>query len=317
MSKSYPIRSKGKPQPNYKEVDSEESISEESLTPDSVESQIAPVRELKDSQGVKAKLSLASIHSDEVNMASDDEDCHPMKFQNLMQSIPVYDGSQKQSVRDFLDSVENVAELGTWTDEQKVRVARCRMNGIAAKFARSELIKAIKTFQAFRVALEKRFDYLHPTTQLRNFTMSNQDMKEHPRDFANRLQLLADLYFAEIFSQAVTPEEKTAAQVLHDAQLLAQYLTGLRDPVGGRVMSRDPKTFTDAIDIAVQETENEKLKEQKAGLIHASNDEDVLKKIELETMLHRLTELEVLVRQQADTIHQSNPDKFNRNNKIN
>ena len=52
--------------------------------------------------------------------------------------------------------------------------------------------------------------------------------------------------------------------MLHDAHLLAQYLTGLRDPVGGRVMSRDLKTFTDAIDIAVQEMENERLKEQKA-----------------------------------------------------
>ena len=124
-------------------------------------------------------------------------------------------------MRDFLDSVENVAELGTWTNAQKVKVARCRMTGVAAKFARSGLIKAILNFGDFRAALEKRFDYVHPTTQLRNFTTCNQEIKEHPRDFPNRLQLLADLYFAEIFSQATTQEAKDAAQMLLDAQLLA------------------------------------------------------------------------------------------------
>ena len=44
MRKSYPIWAKGK-QPNYREVDSEESTSEESITPDLAESQLAPVKE--------------------------------------------------------------------------------------------------------------------------------------------------------------------------------------------------------------------------------------------------------------------------------
>ena len=69
-------------------------------------------------------------------------------------------------------------------------------------------------------------------------------------------------------------------------------------------MSCDPKTFADAIDVAVQETGNEKLKEQKAGLLRSATNEAVLRKVELDTLLHRLTELEVLVRQQADTIRQ-------------
>ena len=92
-------------------------------------------------------------------MESDDDDVALLKFQNLMQSIPVYDGSPKQNVWDFPDIVENVAELGAWTDEQKVRVAGCRVNGIAATIIKSELIKVIKTFKDFRAALEKNFDY--------------------------------------------------------------------------------------------------------------------------------------------------------------
>ena len=154
MRKSYPIQSKGQKQPDYREVDSEGELeSEGSSTPSSAKSQIALAREIDKLEDVRTELIFTSALSEDLTMASDEEDCPPMKFQNLMQSIPVYDGSQKNSIRDFLDSVENVAELGAWNDEQKVRVARCRMSGIAAKFARSELIKAIKTFTAFRVAL--------------------------------------------------------------------------------------------------------------------------------------------------------------------
>ena len=114
----------------------------------------------------------------------------------------------KSNQLDFFNSMENVAELGGWSDAQKVRVARCQMTGIVAKFARSELIKVILRFAEFREELEKRFDYVHPTTQLRNFTSCNQENKEHPRDFANRLQLLADLYFSEILSETAMKEER-------------------------------------------------------------------------------------------------------------
>ena len=98
---------------------------------------------------------------------------------------------------------------------------------------------------------------------MKNFTTCCQEPKEHPRDFANRLQLLADQYFETAFANQ-DQTTKTAAKVLHEGQLLSQYQTGLRDPVGEKVMSRGPKTFADAIDIAVQEMENQKIREQKS-----------------------------------------------------
>ena len=104
----------------------------------------------------------------------------------------------------------------------------------------------------FSGSAQKHFDYVHPTTQLCHFTTCNQEQKEHPQYFANWLQLLADLYFSEICLEAVTKTTRDAAQKLHDGQLLLKYLKGLWDPVGGRVMSRDPKTFSDAIDVAVR-----------------------------------------------------------------
>lgn len=69
------------------------------------------------------------------------------------------------------------------------------MTGVAAKYARGKLIKIFLDYADFRAALAKRFDYVNPTTQLRNFTTFNQESKKHPRDFTNHLQLLANLYF--------------------------------------------------------------------------------------------------------------------------
>ena len=126
-------------------------------------------------------------------------------------------------------------------------------------------------YDNFKNIVTKRFDYIHPTTQLRNLTTCIQDQKEHPGDFASRLQQLADKYFTEVFKDAAS---RVVARQLYKAQLLAQFLTGLRDPVGRLVMSRDPQTFEEAIDIAVQETENEHLREQKGILLRGLDTDD-------------------------------------------
>ena len=94
--------------------------------------------------------------------------------------------------------------------------------------------------------------------------------------------MLADQYFETAFAnqdQAI----KIAAKVLHEGQLLSQYQTGLRYPVGEKAMSRDPKTFADAIDIAVQEMENQKIREQKIGTMRSATDEAVIRKMETNT----------------------------------
>ena len=69
-------------------------------------------------------------------------------------------------------------------------------------------------------------------------------------------------------------------------------------------MSRDPPTFADAIDVAVQETENEKLREQKSGLLRATTGEGMVRKIEVDTLVQRLADLKVLVKQQAECLRQ-------------
>ena len=70
--------------------------------------------------------------------------------------------------------------------------------------------------------------------------------------------MIADDLFAEIFKETT---QKAVANELYEMQVKGQYLAGLKEPTGQRVRSRDPKTLKEAIDVAVQEAENEKISE--------------------------------------------------------
>ncbi|KAH8023141.1 hypothetical protein HPB51_011255 [Rhipicephalus microplus] len=60
-------------------------------------------------------------------------------------------------------------------------------------------------------------------------------------------------------SDSQDPVKTSLRREILAEQLLLQFLLGLRDPVRRFVLSRDPKTFDEAIAIAVKEEQNEKV----------------------------------------------------------
>ena len=84
------------------------------------------------------------------------------------------------------------------------------------------------------------------------------------------------------------PTQKAFATSLYETQIKGQYVSGLKDPIGQRVLSRDPPTFKEAIQIAVQETENEKISENNLFKIRGIED----KSTELSAILQRLSQIE-------------------------
>ncbi|KAH7968473.1 hypothetical protein HPB52_008551 [Rhipicephalus sanguineus] len=72
-------------------------------------------------------------------------------------------------------------------------------------------------------------------------------------------------------------------------QMQSQFLTGLTDPVRRFVLSRDPITFDEAIDVAAREELNEKLSRNHALPVrHIEENADAL---EMRSRLHRLEKL--------------------------
>ena len=159
------------------------------------------------------------------------------------------------------------------------------MTGPAGQYVLNEPIVSISDYGEFKNALLKRFYYIHPVVQLRQLNACNQNSEEDPSDYAARLQTIADNLFSEMFADYT---QKAVATSLYETQIKGQYLSGLKDPIGQRVRSRDPPKFKDAIQIAVQETENEKISENNLFKIRGIED----KSTELSAVLQRLSQIE-------------------------
>ena len=117
-------------------------------------------------------------------------------YAGLLPNIPLYQADKTLSIKNFFALLENVASLGHWDDPTKLRVARCRMTGPAGQYVLNELVVSITDYGEFKKALIKRFHYIHPVVQLRQLNACTQHSGEDPRDYAARLQTIADDLFS-------------------------------------------------------------------------------------------------------------------------
>ncbi|KAL1444081.1 hypothetical protein MTO96_045686 [Rhipicephalus appendiculatus] len=203
--------------------------------------------------------------------------------------VPSFTGdSAGPNIRDFLQILEQVGRMGGWQDSQLIGIARCKMLGAAHDFAwRDDKVAAASTFPEFRSLALERFDTEPLSSRVERFRNARQNAGEEARSFANRVRLLGTATLA-----GSSGEDSAKAQLRREIlaeQMLSQFLTGLRDPVRRFVLSRDPKTFDEAIDVAAREELNEKLSRNHAVPVrHVEQNADAQ---ELRSRLDRLEKL--------------------------
>ncbi|KAH8038121.1 hypothetical protein HPB51_022355 [Rhipicephalus microplus] len=132
------------------------------------------------------------------------------------------------------------------------------MLGAAHDFAwRDDSVTVASTYPDFRVLALEQFDMEPLSSKVERFGKARQNAGEEARSFANRIRLLGTATLANC-----SGEEPAKTQLCRETlaeQMLSQVLTGLRDPVHRFVLSRNPKSFDKAIDVAAKEECNEKL----------------------------------------------------------
>lgn len=203
--------------------------------------------------------------------------------------VPSFTGDAAgPNIRDFLQILEQVGRMGGWQDSQLIGIARCKMLGAAHDFAwRDDNVAAAATFPEFRALALERFDTEPLSSKVERFRNARQTAGEEARSFANRVRLLGSATLA-----GSSGEDSAKAQLRREIlaeQMLSQFLTGLRDPVRRFVLSRDPSTFDEAIDVAAKEELNEKLSRNHALPVrHIEENADVL---EMRNRLDRLEKL--------------------------
>ncbi|KAH8009509.1 hypothetical protein HPB51_018155 [Rhipicephalus microplus] len=173
--------------------------------------------------------------------------------------VPSFTGDAAgPNIRYFLQILEQVGRMGGWQDSQLIGIARCKMLGAAYDFAwRDDSVTAASTYSEFRALALERFDTEPLSSKVERFRNARQNAEEEARSFANRVRLLGTATLAN--SSGEEPAKTQLRCEILAEQMLSQFLTGLRDPVRRFVLSRDPKSFDEAIDVAAKEERNEKL----------------------------------------------------------
>ncbi|GFW26855.1 hypothetical protein TNCV_1376981 [Trichonephila clavipes] len=59
---------------------------------------------------------------------------------NLIDLIPMYDGGESLGIRRFLEKINDVANLGKWSNDEKVTILKFKLAGIAEEFFLSDPI---------------------------------------------------------------------------------------------------------------------------------------------------------------------------------
>ncbi|GFX35630.1 uncharacterized protein TNCV_4469711 [Trichonephila clavipes] len=143
-------------------------------------------------------------------------------YHSATAATPTYDGSESLGIRGFFGKINDVAELGGWSNAEKVTILKLKLAGIAEEFFLSDPTHShLTNYNDIARVLITRF-LRGPFRYLRGSNYS-------PHTFR------------------VRPESR--------------FISGLRNDIRRFVLARDPNTLEESINAALIEEQNLKLNE--------------------------------------------------------
>lgn len=162
-------------------------------------------------------------------------------------------------VGEFLSTFRDFAEAGSWSEDDKKRILRVKLEGSAKRFlnSRADLKFPETSFEEIANAIEDRFKNKQPDQyHYSMFQTAVQHKGEDPNDFLDRLRVLGEM--TETKTDDPAKQEIIRSEL--QKRLLAVFTNGLLGIVGEQVRFRLPKTIDEALQIAVTVHTEEKKK---------------------------------------------------------
>jgi hypothetical protein len=173
------------------------------------------------------------------------------KDMSLVSLIQTWSGTAKSvPLQGFINSVETTADIGNWTETDKIRVMTLKLTDVARSFfdATPALHDKDVTWQNFKAAFEKRFrDNRSDQFHFLELQRAHQLPSESICDFADRVSNLGQ----KIIPQLDDPNAQHQCNVLANKMIIAAFTEGLRGNPGNHARIAVPTKMEDAVNIAL------------------------------------------------------------------
>jgi hypothetical protein len=184
------------------------------------------------------------------------------KDMSLVTLIQTWSGTAKSvPLQGFINSVETTADIGNWTDKDKIRVMTLKLTDVARSFydATPALHDKEVTWKNFKTAFENRFrDNRSDQYHFLELQRARQMADESIRDFSDRVVNLG----RKITPQLDDPNAQHQCNVLANKMIIAAFTEGLRGNPGNHARIAVPTKMEDAVNIALTVEQAEASKKQ-------------------------------------------------------
>ncbi|GFY18850.1 hypothetical protein TNCV_3875381 [Trichonephila clavipes] len=231
---------------------------------------------------------------------------------NLIDLIPMYDGGESLGIRRFLEKINDVANLGKWSNAEKVTILKPKLAGIAEEFFLSVPTHSHLTeYNDIARVLITRFEKAVPlSTRLQLFSSCIQGSSESVQEFAASINKLGTQIF-----QSDNSAQNMQVRKANDQLLQSCFISGLKNDIRRFVLARDPNTLEESISAALIEEQNVKLNQiandKRSGLSPSQTETSVIS-----ALTNRLQEInlrvEGLQKASSVTVRKTGGDLFRR-----
>lgn len=167
----------------------------------------------------------------------------------ILSFVPEFKGDKNGiSIKEFLQAIEKYATIGGWTEATKIKIAYANITGKAdMKIQRDATLQNIQTWKDLKANLIEKFkkkvalpdaEFLFVTCKMRK--------NESVEDFACRVDSLSERTL-KVSGDAIKDGDRRDQL---EARKLIYFIQGLVPGLRQFVQGRDPKTYTDAIELA-------------------------------------------------------------------
>lgn len=167
--------------------------------------------------------------------------------QSLVKSFSGEEGSQ--SVREFIQNLKLIAQLGNWEDNDLKFICRMKTTGAAATCldTHPELLSVVSKFEDYERILKQRFEKsLDPERWLFALSAIKQNQGETARAFADRCREIG----LKAMPIPADPQQAIWARTQLNRTLLTAFVRGLQGSAAVTLQVHPPKDLEEAIVVA-------------------------------------------------------------------